>query len=134
MGLANQISYFSPDLTVHMRALLKRENAFLWGEAQENDFKRAKEILLSDAVVKPYMMGLRTVLYTDASKLHGLGFALVQYDKESEKPRLVTCGSCALTPTQSHYAVCKLEALGIQYALEKCNHYLRGAPKVTIAR
>ena len=135
MGLANQISHFSPDLmqnTVHLRALLKRENAFIWGEAQENDFKRAKEILLSDAVVKPYMMGLRTVLYTDASKLHGLGFALVQYDKESEKPRLVTCGSCALTPTQSRYAVCELEALGIQYALEKCNHYLRGAPKFTI--
>ena len=87
---------------------------------------------MSDAVVKPYMMGLRSVLYTDASKLHWLGFALVQYDKESEKPRLVTCGSCALTPTQSCYAVCELEALGIQYALEKCNHYLRGAPKFTI--
>ena len=68
----------------------------------------------------------------DASKLHGLGFALLQFEEGNEKPRLITCGSCALTPAQSRYAVCELEALGIQYALEKCAFYLRGAPRFQI--
>ena len=135
LGLANQLTHFSPDLTqntVNIRLLLKRESAFVWGEAQQADFERAKKILLSNTVVKPFIMGLRTELVTDASKLHGLGFALLQFEEGNEKPRLITCGSCALTPAQSRYAVCELEALGIQYALEKCAFYLRGAPRFQI--
>ena len=135
LGLANQLTHFSPDLTqntVNIRLLLKRESAFVWGEAQQADFERAKKILLSNTVVKPFIMGLRTELVTDASKLHGLGFALLQFEEGNEKPRLITCGSCALTPAQTRYAVCELEALGIQYALEKCAFYLRGAPRFQI--
>ena len=101
-------------------------------EAQQADFEPAKKILLSNTVVKPFIMGLRTELVTDASKLHGLGFALLQFEEGNEKPRLITCGSCALTPAQTRYAVCELEALGIQYALEKCAFYLRGAPRFQI--
>ena len=77
-------------------------------------------------------MGLRTELVTDASKLHGLGFALLQLEESVEKSRLITCGSCALTPAQTRYAVCELEALGIQYALDQCAFYLRGAPKFQV--
>ena len=118
--------------TVNICLLLKRETAFVWGEAQQSDFERAKKILLSDTVVKPFVLGLRTELVTDASTLHGLGFAFLQFEESVENPRLITFGNCVLTPAQTCYAVCELEALGIQYALEKCAFYLRGAPRFQV--
>ena len=51
----------------------------------------------------------------------------MQRDKEG-KPRLIQCGSSALTPTQQRYATVELECLGIQWAVKKCDFYLRGLP------
>ena len=44
------------------------------------------------------------------------------------KPRLIQCGSSALTPTQQRYATVELECLGIQWAVKKCDFHLRGLP------
>ena len=66
---------------------------------------------------------LRTTLLTDACK-YGLGYVLVQHDGEdyskSEKLKLITCGSRFLSAAEKNYAVCELELLGIQWAVEKC--------------
>ena len=77
--------------------------------------------------MKPFDKDLRTELLTDASKLHGLGFALVQYGPDG-KMRLVRCGSCSLTPAQKNYATIELEALAILYGIEKCSFFLAGCP------
>ena len=42
---------------------------------------------------------------------------------------MVQCGSCAVTPTQQRYATIELECLAIQWAIKKCDFYLRGLPK-----
>ena len=68
-----------------------------------------------------------TILLTDASRLYGIGYCLVQ-QREDKSLSLVYCGSCSLTPTQQRYAAIKLECLAIQWAVQKCNHYLRGLP------
>ncbi|KAG1649620.1 Equilibrative nucleoside transporter 4 [Nymphon striatum] len=75
--------------------------------------------------VKPFDITLPTELLTDASRLHGLGFCLIQHDKENNI-RLISCGSCSLTPTQSRYATIELECLAIQWAIHKCEFWLRG--------
>ena len=49
------------------------------------------------------------MLATDASRLHGLGFALLQMVDSVWKP--VQVGSRFLTPTESCYAIIELEAL-----------------------
>ena len=47
----------------------------------EEELKKAKKILTSDLIVKPFDPSLPTELLTYASKLHGLGFALIQKEK-----------------------------------------------------
>ena len=80
LGLANQLGHFLPDLahsTVHMQELLKKNTAFLWLSVHLDEFTRVRELLCSSGVVKPFDMSLPTQLLTDASRLFGLGFALV---------------------------------------------------------
>jgi hypothetical protein len=75
-----------------------------------------------------------TILLTDASRLKGLGFALVHTEivDGKQRIRLVTCGSCSLNLAEKSYAVVKLEALAIKYAVKKCRYYLLGMQKFTI--
>ena len=71
-----------------------------------------------------------TFLLTDASRLHGLGFALMQ--RKDNQHFLIQCGSCLLTPTQQRYATIKLECMAIQWAIKKCEFYLRGLPTFNV--
>ena len=82
-------------------------------------------MLTSNLIVKPFDINLETELLTDASKLNGLGFCLIQREKSGNK-RLITCGSCSITPAQSRYAVIELECLAVQWALSKTSFFLKG--------
>ena len=127
IGLANQLGAFIPDLSqclVKMRTLLMKKNTFQWTPEINQEFIRSKKILTSDAMVKPFDPNLPTGLLTDASRLHGLGYILLQW--EDKKTRIVQCGSFALTPAQKNYATIELEFLAIVRALQKCAFYLHG--------
>ena len=114
-----------------MRKLLSTKNAFLWLDTHENEFRKLKEILTSELLVKTFDPKLTTMLLTDASRLNGLGYALLQKENNN-KLRLITCGSCSLSETQNWYATIKLECLAIQYAISKCRFYLLGLPNFEI--
>ena len=92
--------------------------------------------MLSTKVVQPFNPSWATVVFTDASRLNGIGFALVQYDpRRTDGKRqfaLVQCGSSSLTSAQGNYATIELECLAIQYALSKSEFYLRGLPTFTV--
>ena len=103
LGLATQLGSFIPDLahiTNELRPLLKKGIAWQWTEDTEEHFVKAKNLLTSHkTIVHPFDPEATTQLLTDASRLHGIGFTLMQRDKEGI-PRLIQCGSSALTPTQ----------------------------------
>ena len=65
-------------------------------------------MLTSELLVRPFDPKLPTELLTDTSKLHGLGYCLIQTETDGRR-RLITCGSCSLTGAQSRYAVIELE-------------------------
>ena len=134
LGLANQLGHFHPDMaviTAPLRQLLKKNVAYLWLPEHEAAFQEAKEILCSDALVKPFDPALETELLCDASRLHGIGCALIQRDAEG-KPRLIHCASQSLTSAQSRYSTVELEALAVAVAVQKCRFYLRGCPHFKI--
>lgn len=103
----------------------------MWLEVHENEFNFTKKLLCSSAVVQPFNPELTTELLTDASRLHGLGYALIQRDSNS-RPRLIQCGSCSLTPAQRNYATIELECSAIVWAISKCDFYLRGMASFSI--
>jgi hypothetical protein len=135
LGLANQLGHFLPDLahmTVNLRLLLKKDVNFLWlQQPHQEDFELICKILTSDLVVRPFDPKLKTELLTDASKLKGLGYALLQR-KSDNRPRLIQCGSRSLSPAEKNYACIEIESLAIQYDVEDCRFYILGALKFTI--
>ena len=81
LGLANQLGFFVPDLaqvTTPLCELLRKDVVFQWLPVQEQAFNEAKRILTSNLVVKPFDPTLKTELLTDAARLGGLGYALIQ--------------------------------------------------------
>ena len=133
LGLANKLGSFIPDLahmTSALRPLLKKGKSLNWLPEHENAFEKIKEILTSDMVILPFDPNLDTILLTDASRLHGMGFALIQIKKGNM--RLIQCASSSLTPTHQRYAVCELECMAVQWANKKSDFYLRGLPHFEI--
>ena len=133
LGLANQLGSFTPDLahiTSAIRPLLEKGTTWNWLPEHQAAFEKIKEILTSDMVILPFDPNLDTILLTDASRLHGMGFALIQIKKGNM--RLIQCASSSLTPTHQRYAVCELECMAVQWAIKKSNFYLRGLPHFEI--
>ena len=113
LGLANQLASFIPDLahcTTNFRKMTSTKMVFTWQDPHEADFILTKKLLTSPLVVKPFYTAAHTILLTDTSRLHGLGFALMQKPDDSDKMSLIICGSKSLRDTQAHYATVELEA------------------------
>ena len=122
MGLVNQMGKFIPDLASHnepLRQLLKKENVWHWGQAQEQSFQRIKEELAAPRSLAHYNPKRPTILSTDASNL-GLGAVLSQLQDDGSR-RPVSYASRSLTETEKRYAVIEKEALAVTWA---CKSYL----------
>ena len=133
MGLANQLGGFSHELSKAaepLRDLMKPKNAFLWTPNHEEAFGDVKTVLCSPPVLATFDPSLPTMLQTDASRLKGLGFALLQ--KHGDTWRLTQAGSRFITDTESRYAMVELELLGVVWAIRKCRIYLQGMPKFDV--
>ena len=56
---------------------------------------KIKNLLTSPTIAKPFDDAKETILLTNASRLHGLGYALVQKSRKGELS-LIQCGSRSL--------------------------------------
>ena len=134
LGLANQLGMFVPDIThmsTKMRTLLKKGVAYVWTPDHQAEFVAMKELLCSDMIVHAFDPSLPTTLLTDASRLKGIGYALIQV-AENGTIRLINCNSASLAPAERNYAMIELEALAIKWAILKCDYYLRGMSGFTV--
>ena len=85
-------------MSVHLRALTAKKNVFQWLDEHEEEFDKIKCLLTSDMVVMHFDPNLPVTILTDASRLHGLGYATGYF--VNGRFRVVACGSKSLTPTQ----------------------------------
>lgn len=127
MGMVNYVGKFSPniaELTGPIRDLLKADNMWTWGPAQQTAFAKVKEELSSSAVLAPYSTDKPTRVSADASS-YGLGGVLSQLQASGEW-RPVAFISRSMTETERRYAQIEKEALAITWACERFQTYLLG--------
>ncbi|XP_064081863.1 uncharacterized protein LOC135198221 [Macrobrachium nipponense] len=134
MGLVNQLAEFTPDIALTaqpLRPLMSPKRSFLWTPDHDQAFKHVKQALSSPPVLASFDPTLPTILQTDASRLYGIGYALLQ-DHGSGRLRVVQCGSRFLADAETRYATIELEMLAVSWALTKCCLYLKGLPTFTL--
>ena len=68
-------------MSAGLRPLLKKGSAWVWEKEHEEEFNKIKNLLTSPTIAKPFDDAKDTILLTDASRLHRLGYALVQKQK-----------------------------------------------------
>ncbi|XP_064111352.1 uncharacterized protein LOC135218834 [Macrobrachium nipponense] len=134
MGLVNQLAGFTPDIALTaqpLRPLMSPKRSFLLTPDHDQTFKHVKQALSSLAVLASFDPTLPTILQTDASRLYGIGYALLQ-DHGSGHLRVVQCGSHFLADTETRCATIELEMLAVSWVLTKCCLYLKGLPTFTL--
>jgi len=127
MGLVNQLASFSPDTASAaspLRDLLRPRNHWCWTSVHQAAFEAVKAALVSPPVLAFFKPGLPTALHTDATRLHGLSYALLQL--QDGNWRLIQCGSRFVSETESRYAVIELEMTAICWAVRKNHLFLAG--------
>ena len=92
---------------------------FEWTTQMREEYMKVKELLGNPAVLSPFDKNRVTQLYTDASRVQGLGFILIQEDESSGEKFLISCGSSRLTKAQKGYSLTELEMSAVVYAIKK---------------
>ena len=135
LGLANQLGMFHSQLAMissPLTELLRRNVDFQWLPEHTDAFNRTKDLLTSDVCLVEYDPTRETRLITDASKLYGMGYALVQkyYSRQNnaEEWRLVEANSRKQLPAETRYSVTDSEMNAAVWAMKKLAHYLTGHP------
>ena len=133
LGLVNQLGDFTADIASRaeaLRGLLRPRNTFCCTPTHETAFNAVKAALSQSPTLAPFDPSLPTMLQTDAARLQGLGYALLQ--QHGDTWRLVQCGSRFLTDTETRYAMVELEMLAALWAMKKCRVYLLGLPTFSL--
>ena len=127
LGLCNQQAQFVDsiaELAQPFHELLKKKNQFVWTAEHTAAFNRMKEELSKPQALAYFNHRLPTRLYTDASRLNGLGFVLKQ--KVGDDWKIVQAGSRFLSGAEERYAMVELELLAIAWACKKAAAFLEG--------
>ena len=152
LGLAAQFQEACPDLMGTLKPLSdttsfkitpgfnekgqkikNHKRQIMWNKPLEESFIKAKK-LLTDAngrVLAPFDPSLPLIIYTDASRLQGLGWIAIQ-EKEGIK-HLVECGSATIPDVvKRNFSVSELELSAVETSLRKMRLLTVGNPKVVV--
>ena len=120
-------SSYHPGLTKNtgvLQYLLRKDTAYLWLEEHQAAFEQLKSDLLGALALNHFDPSWDTRLITDASRLHRLGFVLMQLS--GDRTKVIQCGSRSLSPAEKNYSTLELELTAIVWAIQKCNFFLKG--------
>ena len=127
LGMINQLSKFSPDLsskTKPLRDLLSTKNQWAWGPSQQKAFADTKAELSSPRILALYNPAAKTTVSADASPF-GLGGVLSQ-KQSSGQWQPVSYISRSLTSVEQRYAQVEKECLAVTWACERFADLLIG--------
>ena len=115
--------------TVSMRALLRKNTAFIWTPECQVEFKQMKSVLADEQFIKAFDPNLDTELLVDTSKVSGCGYILIQRTQEGAV-HIIRCGSMAAKRGWAGMSPIESEFRGVGWAVEHCAYYLKGSSKV----
>ena len=133
MGLINQFRQFNQAVTKSsyiLKPLLSTKGQYMWLPEHRKAFEELKKELSESPSLSHFDPKAETRLETDASRLKGFGYALLQ--KQGADWKLVAAGSRYLKDVETRYAMVELEALAIHYGIEQCHLYLSGLPNFEV--
>ena len=133
LGMVNQLSSYHLEIAKHtgvLQGLLKKVTSFLWMGNHQAAFDKLKSNLLSAIALNYFDPSWNTRLVMDASRLHGLGFVLMQY--LDDKTKVIQCGSRSLSAAKKNYSTLELELTTIIWAIQKCDFFLKGIGKFEV--
>ena len=139
-GAICQLNVLNPDIAHSMsflRPLLRPKNAFRWTDEHQKEFEKVRTLVTHDMKIQPFDKSLPVRIVVDASRLFGMGYALVNVklveatDKEGkkkllEKYRVIQCNSRALQAAESRYATNEVECAALCWAVRDCRYYVYG--------
>lgn len=134
MGLLNKLADSNPNIATTaqpLRSLMSPKRSFTWTLDHDQAFGNVKKALLSPPVLASFDPNSPVVLQTDASRLYGIGYALL-HDHGQCRLELVQCGSRFFTDAETRYATIKLEMIEVAWAMAKCRLYLFGLQHFTL--
>ena len=124
--MVNYYAKFLPNLATLLRPLydlLQTAKTWDWGDAQEQAFRKAKELLSTAPLLTHYDPSRPLMLACDASP-YGVGAVLSHRVHDTERP--VTYASWTLTPAELRYSQLDKEALSIVFGVKHFHQFLSG--------
>lgn len=103
-------------ITINLRALIKKNTVFCWSEETEKEFQNLKDILSREPVMAYPDFNLQFILTTDASK-YGYGAVLSQIQNKVEV--VIAYASKSTNEHEQKYFTTELEAGAAVWAIEK---------------
>ena len=132
LGMINYLGRYLKDLaeiTKPLYDLLRKDTAWMWGQAQEAAFKNIKQLVSTAPVLAYFDIDKPTYISADASQ-YGLGAVLFQDNVDGKRP--VAYCSRTLTAAEMRYAQIEKECLAITWGCEKFYKYVRGLENFTV--
>lgn len=132
LGSVNYVSKYLPNkshILEPLNSLLKDNTPFEWRAIQQKAFNQIKKLLTNAPTLARYDYSKNIIIRADASG-YGLGSALLQENKESER-EVVVYASRTLSKTEKKYSQIEKEALALMYAVEHFKDFITGI-KITL--
>jgi len=129
MGLINQTTTFTDkiaEMANPLKSLLKKKVDYVWTGDHQEAFEKARTELADVRQLAYFDHRRPTRLYTDASRLNGLGFVVKQLQPDDQTWKIVQARSRFLSSAETRYAMVELELLAIAWACEKARPFLEG--------
>lgn len=133
VGMANYLSPYCPNLSTIIRPLTqltKSDIPFMWAQAQDDAFNKAKHLISTAPVLQYYDLSKPVTLQVDASE-EGVGGALLQPNSEG-RLQPVAYTSNSLNATEQRYSQIEKECLAICNAFGKFDHWLYGKSDIEV--
>ena len=126
LGLVQYCAKFLPDyaqVAEPLRSLTRRDQHFMWGDAQEKSFQKLKDLLTQADTLAYFKNECRTRIVADAGPT-GIGAVLTQL--QDGMWRVISYASRNLTDVERSYSQTEKEGLALVWAWERFKLYVYG--------